>query len=38
MAGVVAAGVAVVGLLIARGILDVEVLLQEDGKLVNANT
>ena len=38
MAGVVAAGVAVVGLLIARGILDVEVLVQEDGKLVNANT
>jgi hypothetical protein len=38
MAGVVAVGVAVVGLLIARGILDVEVLVQEDGQLVNANT
>ena len=38
MAGVVAAGVAVVGLLIARGILDVQVLVREDGKLVNANT
>ena len=38
MAGVVAAGVAVVGLLIARGIRDVEVLVQEDGKLVHANT
>jgi hypothetical protein len=37
-AGVVAAGVAVVGLLIARGILDVEVLVQKDGQLVNANT
>jgi hypothetical protein len=30
--------VAVVGLLIARGLLDVEVLEQEDGKVVNANT
>ena len=38
MAGVVAAGVAVVGLLIARGILDVDVLVQKDGQLVNANT
>lgn len=38
MAGVVAAGVAIVGLLIARGIFDVRVLVQEDGRLVNANT
>jgi hypothetical protein len=38
LAGVVAAGVAVVGLLIARGILDIAVLVQKDGKLVNANT
>ena len=38
MAGVVAAGVAVVGLLIARGILDIAVLVQQNGKLVNANT
>jgi hypothetical protein len=38
MAGVVAAGVAIVGLLIARGIFDVRVLAQEDGRLVNANT
>jgi hypothetical protein len=38
MAGVVAAGVAIVGLLIARGIFDVRVLVQEDGQLVNANT
>jgi hypothetical protein len=38
MAGVVAAGVAVVGLLIARGILDVDVLVRQNGKLVNANT
>ena len=38
MAGVVAAGVAVVGLLIARGIFDIAVLVQKDGKLVNANT
>jgi hypothetical protein len=38
MAGVVAAGVAIVGLLIARGILDVRVLVEEDGKLVNADT
>ena len=38
MAGVVAAGVAVVGLLIARGILDIAVLVQKNGKLVNANT
>ena len=38
MAGVVAAGVAVVGLLVARGILDVPVLVQEDGALVDAST
>ena len=38
MAAVVAAGVAVVGLLIARGIADVPVLVQKDGQLVNAET
>lgn len=38
MAGVVAAGVAVVGLLIARGILDIAVLVQQDGTLVDADT
>jgi hypothetical protein len=38
MAGVVAAGVAIVGLLIARGIFDVRVLVREDGRLVNADT
>jgi hypothetical protein len=38
MAGVVAAGVAIVGLLMARGIFDVRVLVQEDGRLVNADT
>jgi hypothetical protein len=38
MAGVVAAGVAIVGLLIARGILDIPVLVERDGDLVNADT
>lgn len=38
MAAVVAAGVAIVGLLIARGILDIPVLVERGGKLVNANT
>jgi hypothetical protein len=38
VAGVVAAGVAVVGLLIVRGIFDLRVLVKSDGQLVNANT
>jgi hypothetical protein len=38
MASLVAAGVAVVGLLIARGILDVPVLVERNGVLVNANS
>ena len=38
MAAIVAAGVAVVGLLIARGIADVAVLVEKDGQLVNAET
>ncbi len=38
MAGVVGAGIAVVGLLIARGIADVPVFVEQDGKLVNAST
>lgn len=38
MAGVVGAGVAVVGLLIARGIFDIPVLVQREGELVNAST
>ena len=39
LAGVVAAaGIAVVGLLVLRGILDIPVLVRKDGKLVNANT
>jgi hypothetical protein len=38
MAALVAAGVAIVGLLIARGILDVPVLVERSGKVVNANT
>ena len=38
LAGVVAAGVAVVGLLVVRGILDVPVLIQRDGALVDAST
>lgn len=38
LAGVVAAGVAVVGLLVVRGILDVPVLIERDGGLVDAST
>lgn len=38
MAGIVAAGVAVVGLLIARGVLDIPVLVERKGHLVNAGT
>lgn len=38
MAALVAALVAVVGLLIARGIADVPVLVERDGQLVNAST
>ncbi len=38
LAGVVAAGVAVVGLLVARGILDIPVLVDRDGVLVDAST
>ncbi|HEY6749135.1 MAG TPA: DUF6069 family protein [Mycobacteriales bacterium] len=37
MAGVVGAGVVVVGFLVARGILDVPVLIERQGKLVNAD-
>jgi hypothetical protein len=37
MAGIVGAGIVVVGFLVARGILDVAVLVETDGKLVNAN-
>jgi hypothetical protein len=38
MAAIVAAGVAVVGLLVARGIGNVAVLVEKDGRLVNAET
>lgn len=38
MAGVVGAGVAIVGLMLARGILDIPVLIDQDGELVNAST
>jgi hypothetical protein len=38
LAGVVAAGVAIVGLLVARGILDIPVLIERDGELVDAST
>jgi hypothetical protein len=38
MAGVVAAGVAIVGLLIVRGILDIRVFQTEGGDLVNASS
>jgi hypothetical protein len=38
MAGVVGAGIAVVGLLIARGIADIPVLVEQEGKLVSAST
>ena len=37
MAGVVGAGIAVVGLLIARGIADIPVLIEQKGKLVSAS-
>jgi hypothetical protein len=37
MAGVVGAGVVVVGFIVVRGILDVPVLVEREGKLVNAN-
>jgi hypothetical protein len=37
LAGVVAAGVALVGLLIARGVLDIPVLIERKGHLVNAS-
>jgi hypothetical protein len=37
MAGVVGAGVVVVGFIVTRGILDVPVLVEREGKLVNAN-
>jgi hypothetical protein len=38
MVAIVAAGVAVVGLIVARGIADVPVLVKKDGQLVNADT
>ncbi|MGZ4650238.1 MAG: DUF6069 family protein [Kineosporiaceae bacterium] len=38
MAGIVAAGVAVVGLLIARGVLDIPVLIERKGQLVDASS
>lgn len=38
MAGIVAAGVAVVGLLIARGVLDIPVLIERKGQLVNVSS
>jgi Family of unknown function (DUF6069) len=37
MAGVVGAGIVVVGFIVTRGILDVPVLVEREGKLVNAN-
>jgi hypothetical protein len=37
MAGIVGAGIVVVGFLIARGILDIPVLIEREGKLVNAS-
>jgi hypothetical protein len=37
MAGVVGAGVVVVGFLVCRGVLDVPVLVERDGRLVNAD-
>ena len=37
MAAVVAAGVAIVGVLIARGVLDIPVLVERGGKLVDAS-
>ena len=38
MAGVVGAGVALVGLLVVRGILDIPVPVPRDGRLVDAST
>jgi len=38
MVAIVVAGVAVVGLMVARGIADVPVLVRKDGELVNAET
>jgi tetrahydromethanopterin S-methyltransferase subunit C len=38
LAGVVAAGVAIVGLLVVRGIMDIPVLVERDGKLADAST
>jgi hypothetical protein len=38
MSGLVAAGVALVGLMAARGLLDIQVLVRQDGALVNANS
>ena len=38
MAGVVAGGVVLVGFLIVRGILDIPLLVERNGALVNANT
>jgi len=38
MAGVVGAGVAIVGLLLARGIADIPVLVEQEGELVNPST
>jgi hypothetical protein len=38
LAGLVAAGVAIVGLLVIRGILDIPVLVDRDGELVAAST
>ena len=38
MAGVVGAGIAVVGLLVARGIADIPVLVEREGTLVSAST
>ena len=38
MSGLVAAGVGVVGLLMARGLLDIPVLIEQDGALVGADS
>ena len=37
MAGLVAAGVAIVGLLIVRGVFDIKVFVTNDGQVVNAS-
>ena len=37
MAGLVAAGVAIVGLLIVRGVFDIKVFVTNDGEVVNAS-